>query len=179
MEAEVENTRAGTPRADAPGATAADKAAEHGPGAPHPPPGEAFGHLGRQVGELKEFAAYYVTTQLDRLRLSVRSAGIYAALGIIGFVAFAAIVSAGAVLMLIGAAWGLGILFGGRLWLGSLVVGVAVLGMVGLGAWMALAGWSRSFRNKTVEKYEQRQSWQRTHYGRDVRDAASGAKKSR
>lgn len=138
-----------------------------------PPPTDAFRQLGGLTAELREYFSYFLAAKVDGLRLSVRSAGIYAALGIMGFVAVSALITTAVVLLLVGAATGLGWLFGGMLWLGSIVVALLVLGAFGLGGYLALSRLNRNFRKKTVEKYEHRQEWQRGQFGRDVEQAAA------
>src|SRR3954462_40778 len=99
----------------------------HGHGAGHSP-GEAFKEAGARLGELKEFASYYVAAKLDAWKVTGRNLGIYAALGIVGLIAASAIITTAAVLLLVGIAWGLGALLWHQYWLGALLVGLLVLG---------------------------------------------------
>lgn len=138
-----------------------------------PPPTDAFRQLGGLASELREYLSYFLAAKVDGFRLSIRSAGIYAALGVLGFVAVSALIATSVVLLLVGTATGLGWLFGGRLWLGSVVVALLVLGAFGLGGYLALSRLNRNFRTKTVEKYEHRQEWQRGQFGRDVEQTAA------
>jgi len=140
------------------------------------PPSEAVARLGHLVGEYKEYLFYYVGAKADSFKASIRNVGIYAGLGIVGLIAAGGIVATSCVLLLVGIAGGLGALFGGRVWLGNLIVGVLVLGTMGLGAWLMVSKLSKSFRSSTVKKYEQRQNWQRGQFGRSVQDAAEQAK---
>jgi hypothetical protein len=147
------------------------------------PPSEAVARLGRLIGEYKEYLAYYVGAKADSFKASIRNAGIYAGLGIIGLIAGGAIIVTSCVLLIAGIAAGLGQLFTYLIgpawaWLGDLIVGVVVLGAIGIGAWLMLSKLTKSFRSSTVKKYEQRQNWQRGQFGRSVKDAADQAERS-
>lgn len=142
-------------------------------------PGEAFHEAARKLAELREFAAYYVAARLDALKTSVRNAGVYAALGLIGLAAGAAVVATAAVLLLLGIAGAFGALLGGRTWLGALITAVLVFGLMALGVVIGLKVLTKSFKSSTVKKYEERQRRQRQQFGgRDVRDEATAARHS-
>ena len=49
---------------------------------------DAFSH----IGELRAYAIHYISAKADQVRLSIRKAGIYAVLGIIGLMAATALV---------------------------------------------------------------------------------------
>ncbi len=124
------------------------------------------------TAEIKEYASHYLSATLDRYRLSLRSAGIYAAIGVLAFIAFSAMLATASVLLVVGAAVGLGSLFGGNLWLGAVVAGLAVLLCAAAGIHCGIRRFSNKIRKRTVQKYEQRQALQRTKFGRDVEEAA-------
>jgi hypothetical protein len=142
----------------------------------HPAPSESAHQLGSLASELKEYASYFLSAKADRVKASVRNVGVYAALGVIGLIALTAMISAGIVLVLLGAAGGIAAALGGNLWLGGLIMGAFVLLCIGLGAYIGLTKFARSMRAKTVNKYEQRQRWQRGRFGRDVHTAAAKGK---
>jgi len=143
--------------------------------APAETAGEAFHEAMAKVSELREYAGYFVSAKIDALKIGLRNAGIYAALGILGAIAGASFIVIAAGLFLIGCAHGLGAAFGGRDWLGDLIVGVIVLAVVAIGAIMGLKMVTGSSRKKTVEKYETRQHQQRRSYGHDVNQRAAAA----
>src|SRR5688572_26884097 len=89
-----------------------------------------------QVAELREYAAYLAAVKLDSLKLTLRKLMIYAALGIVAAIASIVAICLAVTLALYGIADGLGVLFGGRYWLGSLVTGALVLGGTGAGVWI-------------------------------------------
>ena len=131
------------------------------------------------LGEYKEYASYYMSTKIDGIKSSVRNVGIYAGLGIAGLMAFSALITTAVALFLIGAAMGLAHIFDPpKYWLGFLIVGLAVLVLIGVGAGIGLSKANAGFRKATVDKYEQRKRWQRGQFGRDVEQAA-GAKKEK
>ena len=151
-----------------------------GPSPPPPPPHfEGFQRATQLLGEYKEYASYYMATKIDGIKSSVRNVGIYAGLGIAGLMAFSALITTAVALFLIGAAMGLAHIFDPpKYWLGALIVGFAVLVLIGVGAGVGLAKANAGFRKATVDKYEQRKRWQRGQFGRDVEQAA-GAKKEK
>jgi len=129
------------------------------------------------LSEYKEYASYYMATKMDGIKGSLRSVGIYAGLGIAGLLAFSALITTAVALFLVGAAMGLAHIFDPpKYWLGALIVGLAVLVLIGVGAAIGLSKANAAFRNATVDKYEQRKRWQRGQFGRDVEQAASAKK---
>jgi hypothetical protein len=146
---------------------------------PNPPHFEGFQRATQLLGEYKEYASYYMATKLDGIKSSLRNVGIYAGLGIAGLMAFSALITTAVALFLIGAAMGLAHVFDPpKYWLGALIVGLAVLVLIGVGAGIGLSKANAGFRKATVDKYEQRKRWQRGQFGRDVEQAA-GAKKEK
>src|SRR5205807_3211066 len=111
-------------------AASAGGAWEHRPGSPAdrlPPPqhpSDAVREAMTKLAEVREFAAYYVAARMDALKATVRNVGIYAALGLIGLAAGAAIVATAAVLLLWGIAGAFAALVGGRMWLGAIITAV-------------------------------------------------------
>lgn len=151
--------------------------AEDAPGAGPPggsasSPSEALNQAMHRLGEVKEYAAYLVAAKIDALKITLRNVGVYAALGILGGLAAAAMLVTAAALLVIGAAHGIGAALGGRPWLGDLIIGVFILGLVGVGAFFGASLVMKSTRKKTVQKYESRKRDQRLRYGHDVRDRA-------
>lgn len=138
----------------------------------YPPPTEAFHQVGTLVAQLKEYATYFLSTKVDGVRASVRNTALYAVLGLGAALTAAAAIVTGVVLLIGGVATGLGWLFGQRFWLGNLVTGLLVLILFAAGAYVGLSYLLKSFRRNLVNKYEQRQQWERGQFGRDVRQAA-------
>jgi len=139
-----------------------------------PSPAEAFKDVGTRLGELKEFAAYYVAAKLDAYKVTARNLGMYAALGIVGLIAGSAIITTAAVLLLVGIAWGLGALLWHQYWLGALLVGLLVLGGLGGGIVYFMKRLTNTSRARLVEKYKNRQRDQRIQFGEDVRGKRAG-----
>ncbi|MGE5609787.1 MAG: hypothetical protein ACM359_11070 [Bacillota bacterium] len=140
----------------------------------HPSPRESVSRVAKLVAEYKEYLAYFLATKVDGVRLTVRQGIVYAALGVIGFVAASATITMAIVLFLLGAARGLGSAFGSGLqWLGDLIIGLAVLGGIVLGTYIGIRWVNASFRKKTVDKYEQRQNWERRQFGRSAAEQAA------
>jgi hypothetical protein len=162
-------------------APATDSPKASGGADPSPPPApphfEGFQRAMQLLGEYKEYGSYYMATKIDGMKASIRNVGIYAGLGIVGLIAFSALITTAVALFLIGAAMGLAHIFDPpKYWLGALIVGLGVLVLIGVGAWIGLSKANAGFRKATVDKYEQRKRWQRGQFGRDVEQAASAKK---
>lgn len=133
-----------------------------------------FRHLGAHWAEVQEYVGYLIATRIDALKLSVRSAILYGALGIVGLLAAVAAVATAVVLLLIGAANAISALLGGYAWAGQLIVGLVVLIFVFAAAFIAISKLTGSSRHQTVKKYESRKRQQRFRFGHDVGQRAGG-----
>ena len=154
------------------------------PAASHPDPvnedgknpaAEAFHRIKNDIGELKEYASYYLAAKMDGIKRTVRNIGLYAALGLVGLIAGGAIVATAAGLLIVGLAELLGHLFGERYWLGDIVTGLLVLGLIGGLAWWMMNKLTNTWRSQTVKKYEQRKQSQRERFAHDVSGRAAEA----
>src|SRR5438552_2484472 len=76
-----------------------------------PPKFEGFQRFSSLIGEYKEYASYYLAAKLDGMKSSFRNLGIYAGLGIVGLMAFSALITTAVALFLIGAAMGIAHIF--------------------------------------------------------------------
>lgn len=137
--------------------------------------GEAFAEAMHQLGEMKEYASYYLAAKLDSWKASVRNLLLYAVLGLVALIAGAGVLVTAAVLLLAGLAGALGDLLGDKRWAGDLIVGLLVLGGTLAGTWWMMARMTRNWRKQTVAKYEDRKRQQRKNYGHDVEQRARAA----
>jgi hypothetical protein len=145
-----------------------------GHGETRTPATDAVRDLSQHLQELCAFAAFFTQAEKDRLLANARNIGLAAGLALAAGLIALGLSIAAAVLLLIGSAQGLGILFGGRPWLGNMVAGAVVLASLALGAWQLVAQLrARAFR-RTVDKYEELKLEQRRRFGRDVSAAAHG-----
>jgi hypothetical protein len=144
-----------------------------------PSPADAFREAMAKVGEIKEYASYFVTAKVDGVKASVRNVVVYAALGVVGLLVGGAILATAAVLLLTGLAGAINMLFAGTAhperwqWVGALVVSLLVLGGTVAGVMIGLKKVTGGGRRNTVKKYETRQRVQREQFGRDVHDRAA------
>lgn len=165
MNAQYESSPPPPGGAQSPGWQPADPAGEtNGNGSPGAALRDALGKL----GEAQAFAGHYIAAKIDGIKLSIRNLGTLAALGIVGLMAVSAVISTSVVLLLLGIAGAWGALLGGRWWLGALITAVLVLGLMAVGVMVGMKMLTKSFRTKTVEKYEQRKGQERARYGHDV-----------
>jgi hypothetical protein len=123
--------------------------------------------------ELREYFSFYVAAKTDSVKLSLRNIVLWIGLAALGFVAVAALIISASWFVLSGTAEGLGVLFGDRLWAGNLTTGLLLLAALGLGMYYTVSKRMNTSRERTVQKYEERQARQREEFGRDVSDQAA------
>jgi len=128
----------------------------------------AFADAKERLAELREYVSFYLAAKSDAFKLSVRNAVFYAVLGVVGLLAGAAAIVTAVVLLIVGIADGIGSAFGRFGWLGDIIIGVAILGLIALGAKVALSKVFGASRKAMVEKYESRKHNQRQRFGRDI-----------
>jgi hypothetical protein len=145
------------------------------PDAQEPSPAEAFRLLQQQVGALQAYVTHFVSAKIDGWVLSARQLALWVALGVVGLTAAVGLVITAVVLVLLGAAEGLALLFGGRWWLGALVVGGGTVVLFPLGILIGMRTWNSRWRQQKVHQYEERQRQQQATYGHSVAERASAA----
>jgi len=143
------------------------------PGEQEPSPAEALRRLQQQVGELQAYLTHFVSAKVDGFVLSARQLVLWAALGVVGLIAAVGLVVTAVVLVLVGAADGFAVLFGGRWWLGSLVVGAGTLVLLILGIFIGMRIWQNRWRQQKVQQYDERQLQQHATFGHSVADRAT------
>jgi hypothetical protein len=141
-------------------------------------PADALKDAMRTLGELREYAGYFVAAKVDGIKLAIRRIGVMAAVGVFGLLAGGAIVATAAVLFCVGLAQAVATLFAHengvpRTWLGNLIVGLLLLLVIGGGAWFMMSRLTGSSRKATVKKYELRRQRERADFGHDVLQRAA------
>lgn len=126
-------------------------------------------HTVRQlVSELTDYAKHYLTARLDRLAFSVRRVMFLAVLGMgAAIVGLAALIYA-TILLMSGVAEALGLIFGNRPWLGSIVTGLLVLGVSGIVTYYVVSSIAGKSRKQVHDRYEALKAQQRQQHGHDV-----------
>ena len=145
------------------------------PGEQEPSPAEALRRLQQQVGELQAYLTHFVSAKIDGLVLSAQQLALWAVLGVVGLTAAVELVVTAVVLVLVGAADGFALLFGGRWWLGALVVGGGTLVLLALGIFIGMRTWHSRWRQQKVQQYDERQFQQQATVGHSVADRATEA----
>jgi hypothetical protein len=136
---------------------------------------DAFVLLTQQVRELAEYLSYYVSARTDGVKFSLRNVLFRVSLAALVFVAISGLIVAASWCMLSGAAEGLAVLLGGRVWAGNILAGFLVITGLGLGMnWLA-AKRKRTTRKRTTTKYENRQARQQADFGHNVSERAADA----
>ena len=136
-------------------------------------PADAFKFAASRLGEVKEYAGYFVGAKLDSFKLGLRNVALYLVLGIVAGIAGLGLLITAAALLLTGLAGAIGELFDpDRPWAGALIVGFVVLaGAIG-GVVVLMRKLTGASRKRTIEKYESRKLAERQTYGTDVEERA-------
>ncbi|HZZ41573.1 MAG TPA: hypothetical protein VFE58_01425 [Tepidisphaeraceae bacterium] len=137
---------------------------------------EAFAEAGARLSEIKDYALYLLSAKVDQVTSSVKAAIWYAMVLMLVGIAGAGILVTAAVLMMMGIADGLTVLFGGRVWLADLVTGVVVLGLVIGSAYLVVGKMIGMSRAATRERYAAMKREQFARHGHDVHERATAAK---
>ena len=143
------------------------------PGEQEPSPAEALRRLQQQVRELQAYVTHFVSAKVDGMFLSARQLALWAVLGVVGLTAAVGLVVTAVVLVLVGAADGFALLFGGRWWLGALVVGGGILVLLALGIFIGMRILQSKWRQQKVQQYDERQLQQQATFGHSVADRAA------
>jgi hypothetical protein len=135
----------------------------------------AFRNAVARLAEISEYISYYLATKTDSFKLAAREAFYFGTFVLVGLVAVVALIVVAAVLLLVGIANGIGGALG-KVWLGDIIVAVAVLIILPI---VARAMFIRLFgicRRQTVEKYESLKHEQQARFGHDVGERARESK---
>lgn len=127
-----------------------------------------FQRIPALLDEIREYANHYISAKKDLTRAKAKEMASKAILLALIGVAALGTVFVSVLLLLTGIAMGLGELFGDRYWLGFLVTGILLLGIMGLGVWYGLKRWQNASRESTIRRYEQRHELQRSRFHRSV-----------
>lgn len=119
------------------------------------------------LAELQEYLSHYLAAKSDLVKHQVRKILLLAVAGLLGGIALTALVVKSVLLVLEGISLGLSA-WTGWAWLGPLATGAAVLALLIVGYVIAIAGWKRSSRRRSIEHYEERQRRQRAAFGHDI-----------
>lgn len=138
----------------------------------NPAPADALREALAKIAQLREFITYYIAVRIDALKVSIRNAGIYAAVGVLALLGGAATIVTAVVLLLLGIAGAFAQLFPAHPWLGQIITAAIFLAIVACGAVVGMKLLASLFRRNMVSKYERRQSRQRQQFGSDVQRQA-------
>jgi uncharacterized membrane protein YedE/YeeE len=115
----------------------------------------------------------YLSARADAILASLRRLGLWLVIGAVGLVVALAMLTAAAVIGILGIADLVGQALGERPWAGYVVTGFGLLAIFAIGLFAAMLMLRRSFRNRTVKKYARRHSQQRARFGHDAAQAAA------
>lgn len=121
--------------------------------------------------EFGAYAKYLVSLKLDSYKLTAKRVALYAALGVGALAVLTAVLLFSTGLLLLGLAGLLGQLFN-NFWLGATVLGLLMLILPAVGAWVGL----RMFEKKAMAalrlKYADIRQKQKKAFGRDIKEMA-------
>lgn len=121
--------------------------------------------------EFGAYAKYLASLKLDSYKLTAKRIVVYAALGMGALAVLSAVLLFGTGLLLLGLAGLIGYLVG-SFWLGATIVGVLMLVLPGLGAWIGLRIFNRKSMAALRLKYADIRQRQKKAFGRDIKEMA-------
>jgi Putative Actinobacterial Holin-X, holin superfamily III len=124
---------------------------------------EALGH----VAQAKEYVGHLASAELDRFKLKIRRALMWAAAGVVALMLGLSVLVPAAFLLLAGISTAIGNLLG-HAWIGDVIVGGGILALTALGVWLGLRIWQKSAFKALKARYEARKRRQRVEFGRSV-----------
>ncbi len=122
----------------------------------------------QRVAEAREYLVYLAAVELDRLKLKFRRIIIWAAIAVAGLIVLLAVLVSAIALLLWGLADSIGAAFGGRTWIGALIIGGGILLLAGGTLYGGIWGWNRSAFNAAKQRYKERKRRQRERFGHSV-----------
>ena len=126
-------------------------------------------------GELQAYLTHIVSAKVDGFILSTRQLALWAALGVVGLTPAVGLVVTAVVLALVEAADGFAVLFGGRWWLGALVVGGETLVLLALGSSLACVSGTAGGTSRRCNSMTNASSSNRPPFGHSAADRATEA----
>jgi hypothetical protein len=128
---------------------------------------DAFAEAMQRLAEVREYASYLATAEIDKLKLKARRIAILAVAGIVAGILGLAILVSAAALLLQGVAGFIGDLVG-RPWAGAIITGGGILALVAIGSWLGLRAWQAASFKALQKRYEYRKQKQRTQFGHSI-----------
>lgn len=135
---------------------------------------ETVSSIQTHLDELREYVSFYIAAKTQALKLTVRKGVIFLGLVIVAAVAAAGLIVTSVVLICVGIADALGLLFHSQ-WAGDLVAGALVIGAIVAGIWVVVNRIFKTSHAKTVERFDALRARQRVKFGHDVRQDANEA----
>lgn len=105
------------------------------------------------IADLRRHLAVYLETRRDLIAAKIRQGVLWGLLGLVAALAGAVALGTAVVLVVTGAADGIGVALGGHLWAGKLIVGSVILASVGIGGWQLVVRKTRTAFRRTTSKY--------------------------
>ncbi|HTQ38471.1 MAG TPA: hypothetical protein VMJ32_05560 [Pirellulales bacterium] len=125
----------------------------------------------QRIAEAREYFAHLLAAEIERFKLRLRKAAMWAIVGLTALVLLLALLVAATGVLLAGLAELIGSLLGGRLWLGAVLVGggVLLIGVLALG-W-GLWAWQASAFDAVRQRFAARKRRQQGRFGKSVDSA--------
>lgn len=139
----------------------------------------AIERLHRQAEEFGEYVRHYLAARGDRLRAALRSAGLWAIVGLVALTVVLAMLATATAIAILGLAEIAGTALGDRPGAGYLVTGGGLLAITAIGLVGAVLLLKRSFRKGTVKRYARRHERQKARFGHDASQQAAAGRRER
>jgi hypothetical protein len=105
------------------------------------------------IADLRRQLSAYLETRRDLVAAKIRRGVLWGLFGVVAALAGAVALGTAVVLLLTGAADGIGLAMGGHFWAGKLIVGFVILASVGIGGWQLIVRKTRTAFRRTTSKY--------------------------
>lgn len=138
---------------------------------PEPSIRHLIDQLRARTYEFGAYAKYLVSLKLDSYKLTAKRIALYAALGLGALAVLGTVLIVGTGLLLLGLAGLIGHLVG-SFWLGATILGLLVLILPGIGAWIALRMFEKRAMAGLRLKYADIRQRQKKAFGRDIKEMA-------
>jgi hypothetical protein len=102
---------------------------------------------------LREAFALLVAARFDQIKLSLRRAFLWVVLAAVGVFALVAFAVTACAMLVVGIAGGIAELAGGRLWVGQLTTGAALIIVGAATLWLLVRAWQEQSRRKVLKRY--------------------------
>ncbi len=141
---------------------------EKASGSAQPTGPDALDEALRHAAEARDYFAYWLAAEADRLKLRLRRVAMWAIVALAGLAILLAIVMTAAGLLLVGVAELINNLLGGQAWQGAIITGGGLLLIAGMAIALGLWSWQKSSFEAVRHRFAARRRRQQAKFGRSI-----------